>query len=283
MKIAAVLMMFLLFAAGCHARVLYIDPSLVGTWHWTGNVGWTYVFYADGTGQRGDTELHRFTWGTDAGLLVLEHGAGYVDDEFSFNLSGNILQLEGEFGILTYFRFVPDENLAASWVNTEYLIEKQKKPDGTGLFLAFIESERRSFYWFNAADMLIHKIDGQQEEWTYSVTDYWLLLESRIYAGLTQEWRRGSFTEYTRLLGEWYWSENDAYRFSFSEESFATQNLDGVIVPLYWTTFGDMLFLIHPLTSMTEHWRFDIADGELHLESLTREGARYRYRRVAEE
>ena len=272
----------LLFAAGCQAQSLYVDMSLVGTWHWTQNVGWTYVFNADGTGQRGDAEVHRFTWGTVDGLLVLDHGAGFVNDEMTFGISGNMLQLEGEFGTFTYFRFVPDTQLAGNWVHTGYLVEKRINPDGTGVHVTFPDSGNRHFNWFSVADMFIHQMDGQQDEWTYTVAGNWLVLESRNQADVTQEWQRGSFVERELLVGEWYWSENDAYRIVFSEGSFARQNLDGVIVPLYWTTFQDTLILVNLQTSTVEHWRFDISTGDLFMDSLTREDARYMYRRVAD-
>ena len=281
MKTLITISILLIVFTGCAARTLYVDPALVGTWHWTNSVGWTYVFNEDGTGQRGETVIHHFTWGTDAGVLVLDHGAGYVNDEFIFSLSGNILQLGGEFGMFTYFKNVPDANLVGSWLNTDYLIEKRIDPDGTGVYESFQRAlvERRYFNWYSVADMFIHQINGQQDEWTYTVSVNWLMLENRRVAGHTQQWQRGSFTENTALIGEWYWNENEAYRLIFFEGSTARQNLDGTVVPLYWTTFGDVLFLINIQTSMAEQWRFNITAGELHIESLAREEAR-RYHRV---
>ena len=272
-----------IFLAGC-GDDLYVDQAFVGTWYWTDNVQFTYVFEADGSGLRGDAQIQNFTWGTRDGVLVLNHGPAFADDELTYTFDGNMLNLTGDMGNFYYFRFVPDQNLVGTWVIFDGLLgEKTKYADGTGFYLPFLgePDEREDFNWFNVGDLLIHHFGPlEQDMWTYNISGDVLNLESRQITGYTQEFVRGSFVQYSGLLGEWAWQDNEEWQYYFGEEAYGERGIIGQEMQLFWTTVDDVLVILCLFTFSIEQWRFTITGNILHLANLLNPGEEYSYVRM---
>ena len=279
MLFAVLLMVFL---AGC-SEDLYVDQAFVGTWHWTSNVQWTYVFNQDGTGQRGDADVQSFTWGTRDGTLVLDHGPAFADEEITYTFDGNMLNFISDMGNFDYFRFVPDQSLVGTWVMLEpFLVEATKNSDGTGSMFGFPDYDQPlSFNWFSAGDMLIvHTGPLQQDEWTYRIDGDTLNLASRQVTGYTQEWTRGSFAQNPALLGEWTWDGDDEWKYYFSIDITGERGWIGEEEPFFWATVDDMLaIVVHDAMFglIAEKWRFTVTGNVLNLVSLDTPGVEFSY------
>jgi len=61
-------------------HIIQPDPALVGTWAWDGEMEWTYVLNANGTGTRGmPDDYEEILWRTAYGILWIDRG---IDDNF---------------------------------------------------------------------------------------------------------------------------------------------------------------------------------------------------------
>ena len=269
------------FLVGC-GEELYVDQAFVGTWHWTDNVQWTYVFEPDGNGRRGDLDVSNFTWGTRDGTLILDFGPAFINTELTYTFDGNMLNLADETSNFNYFRSVPDQNLIGNWAILEnYMVGKTMNPDGTGYFLHFLNEpgDETAFNWFSANDMLIlHFGPLDQETWTYSISGGVLNLVSRHVTGLTHDFRHGEFTQNPALLGLWAWSEDDDWLFYFGANSVGEFGWIYEEAPMFWTTFADVLILL--VNGSYEEWRFTITGDNLHLVNLHAPEEQHSYVRV---
>ena len=271
------------FFGGC-GDDLYIDQAFVGTWHWTDNVQWTYVFESDGTGRQGDAQVQNFTWGTRDGVLVLDHGAAFADLELTYTFDGNMLNLVSELGDFNYFRFVPDQSLVGTWVIFDgFLGEKTKFVDGTGFFMPFLgeSDEREDFNWFNAGDLLIHHFGPlEQDMWTYRISGDVLHLDSRQITGYTQEFTRGSFSHDTALIGEWTWVDDYDWGYYFGADAWGERGWIDEKSPMFWTTVDNSLIMLCLATFTIEQWRYTITGNVLHLDNLLVPGEAFSYTRI---
>ena len=272
-----------LFLVGCGGS-LYVDQAFVGTWHFIDDVRWTYVFEADGSGQRGDLQLQEFTWGTRDGLLVLDHGPRFIDDEYTYSFDGNMLNLVGDIGNFYYFRFVPDQNLIGTWLYLDgWPAELTYLADGSGYYIPFLgePDEREDFNWFTVGDLLIEHFNPlEQGMWTFSIIGDVLVLESRQVTGQTDEFTRGSLSQDSALVGEWAWADNDEWEYFFVADGRGERGYFGDEWPFDWTTFGDQLFIFCHVKNFMEHWRFTISGNMLHLVSMQVPDFEFSYVRV---
>ena len=271
-----------MFLAGC-GESLNIDPAFVGTWHWAENVEWTYVFNEDGTGRRGDErQVQSFSWGTRDGVLVLDHGHGFMDDELTYAFSGNMLNLTGYIGNFDYFRFVPDLELVGTWVIFDgNFVEKTINADGTGFLMPFLgePDERVDFNWYVAGNTLIrHMEPGLQAEWAYSISENTLTLLDD--SGDAMEFTKGSLYQNTSLIGTWAWDWDNEWEYFFGENATGKRGRYGYETQIIWTTLNDILFVIDLDTLAVENWRFMITGGMLHLFDVIDADIRYSYERV---
>ena len=279
------LMMFAVLSAvllaGC-TEDLYVDQAFVGTWHWTDNVQYTYVFASDGTGQRGDAQIQSFTWGTRDGLLVLDHGPAFRDDELTYTFDGDMLNLSGEGGNFNYFRSVPNPSFIGDWVIFgDYMVGKTVNADGTGHLLHFLggPGEEVAFNWFTANDLLIVQVGPMaQDMWTYSISGDTLNLVSRQVTGYTQEFVRGSFSQNPALLGEWAWDQDDDWQYYFGANAIGESGWIGDEEMFFWTTFENRLIMLRG--AFYETWSFTITGDVLELVNLHDPAQRFSYVRV---
>ena len=269
------------FLAGC-GEGLYVDRAFVGTWYWIDNVQYTYVFESDGTGRWWDLSVEDFTWGTRDGKLVLDFGPAFRNIELTYIFDGNMLNLTDERSNFYYFRFVPDQNLIGNWVILgDYMVGKTMNPDGTGYSSHFLSEpgEEISFNWFTANDLLIiHLGPLLQDMWTYTISGDVLNLVSRQVTGLTQEFRRGAFTQNPALIGLWAWIDDEEWLFYFGANSMGEFGWTYEESPMFWTSFGDMLILL--VDGFYEEWTFTISGDILHLVNINDPEEQYSYIRV---
>ena len=272
-----------LFLAGCGSS-LYIDQAFVGTWHFIDDVRWTYVFEADGSGQRGDLQIHEFAWGTRDGLLVLNHGTGFYDVEFIYAFDGNMLNLRDDTQSFNYFRFVPDQSLIGTWVYLDgWPGEFTLNANGTGFFMPFLGAidDREDFSWFNVGGIFIeHHGLLEQSKLTYTINNDVLVLESRQVTGLTEAFTRGSLSQDLTLVGEWVWVDDDEWEYFFGADGRGERGYVGDVRTFDWTTFGSNLFIYCHFTLGMEHWRFTILGNSLHMVSIQAPECEFSYVRV---
>ena len=268
--------------AGCNEQ-LFIDPAFVGTWNWTSNVEWTYVFNADGTGQRGDAaHVQSFSWGTRDGVLILNHGQGFVNDELVYTFDGNVLNLTDHNGSFDYFKFVPDLDLVGTWIIfVDEFIEKTKTADGTGFWMPFMgePNDRVDFNWYVAGNLLIHHMgEGLQTKWTYYVNGSSLLLTNEY--GEVQEFIKGNLYQNPALIGTWAWDANYYWEYFFSDNAMGERGIEGYKTQIIWTTLNNILFIINLDTYMIEKWRFAVTDDMLQLFDAVDASVVYSYVRI---
>ena len=258
------------------------DPAFVGTWHWVNNVEWTYVINEDGTGQRGDEQhMQSFSWGTRNGVLVLNHGQGFRDDELVYTFAGDMLNLICDVGNFDYFRFAPDLDLVGTWVIfVDSFVELTKSEDGTGFFMPFLGEpyERVDFNWYIAGSLLIHRMgEGLQVKWTYTVIEDVLLLVDE--AQEVHEFRKGSLYQNPAFVGTWAWDLDNEWEYFFGENANGERGREGYKTQIIWTTFNDILIIINLDTYAIEQWRFSISGNVLNLVNLQSQDVRYSYER----
>ena len=71
-----------------------LDSTLLGTWAWDTDAGYTYVFNTDGTGRRGFPGLiEQFEWMTEGADHLMIHTAIMVES-WSYTISGNVLTID---------------------------------------------------------------------------------------------------------------------------------------------------------------------------------------------
>ena len=69
---------------------------LVGTWSWSGDRRWQYVFHADGTGTRGTGAL-AIEWSiSEEGLLVI-HPSGGNEERWNYVIDGDVVTLSSTY------------------------------------------------------------------------------------------------------------------------------------------------------------------------------------------
>ena len=274
------------FLSGCGGR-LYIDGEFVGTWRWTGNVRWMYVFYEDGTGWRGDESLpekiQAFNWGTREGYLVLNHGRGFADDVLAYDFSEGFLSLSGDIGDFDYFKTEPDPRLIGSWVILEnYFIEKTLNADGTGLMSGLFEvpGSETAFSWFASGSNLVYLFGPvDQYSMSFDIIGDTLHISGTYDNEPPQVFTRGGFTQNPLIFGEWVWEDDDYWTYSFGQGLFGSRGYAGYEAQFIWSTFDDILILtmLDDISNQVEMWMFSVADGILDLVSASAPNIAFRY------
>ncbi|MCL2401214.1 MAG: hypothetical protein FWC90_01080 [Oscillospiraceae bacterium] len=195
-KIAIICLFVLLFAAliACGGSG-DIDEALVGEWLFEGTADWTYIFNADGSGERGAVEIQTFTWSVrNNDRIEFNFGAGFQNQTWDYTITGDTLHMAnrgGERESFNYFRIGNSTDLPGTWAWTDSEeLQFIFNADGTGShnFLGFDSA----FEWFTARENLI--IDNgphePNEHWHFDILVNTLTIESRQVAGLTLSYMR---------------------------------------------------------------------------------------------
>lgn len=172
----------LLFLSGC---VTGLDEGLIGEWHWGADAAFTYVFNADGTGERGFPEdIQPFTWATSVqGRLNIDRvnaPRGEVREErWNFLIVGDELRMESrqvdgpEFVYIAVGAREHAAELSGGWAWDEYAgFTYIFNADGTGS--RGFTDDREEISWFTSGTRLhIYSPDAtfgvRGEIWTFSV------------------------------------------------------------------------------------------------------------------
>lgn len=281
--IAAAALLCALGLAGCGGR-LVVDEALVGTWHWTEDAQWRYVFNSDGTGQRGEAVRQAFAWGARGGRLVLDFGPEYARDEYAFALDGSFLSLSSDDWSYTYFMSQPDTELFGTWaMRGSYLVEVVFEPGGTGYAEGLLsEADPLRFSWHTSGGLLVMGFgNGEQRSMAYSIDpdpgSGVSALNVASGGGASLQFLRGAFAQNPALLGAWVWDGNEYgdWVYSFETGGFGERGWIYERRPIVWTTLGGTLFIICLEDLAIEEWAFSISDNALHLSGAG--GLSYRY------
>ncbi|MCL2593309.1 MAG: hypothetical protein FWD82_08085 [Defluviitaleaceae bacterium] len=287
-KILLLLLLALaIFLTGCGRDELYQDPAFVGTWHWEGNVQWTYVFNEDGTGQRGDAQIQSFRWGTRNNTLIIDtssHGRLFREThDYTFEEDNLITLDDGGMMAYTYLRSTENQDLLGSWVNLQHLQEINFNEYTIGVTVPFDSEpdEHIDFNWFASDNILIQQFGPlDQWHWTYTINGDFLLLESTQVTGYRLEYVRGEFSNNPELLGAWAWEEDPDWEYYFLDDAtcfLGFSDSEGIAI---WTTFNNYLFILDPTTFTFEQWEFFIDGDTLILNSVGVHGRTFRYNRT---
>jgi hypothetical protein len=174
-----------------------IDEERVGEWLFEGTADWTYIFNADGTGERGAVEIQTFTWSVrNNDRIELNFGAGFQNQSWNYTITGETLHMTNRGGdreSFNYFRVGNNADLFGTWEWTydDYL-RYVFHSDGTGThnFMGYTAS----FHWFTARENLIIDTGPREpnEHWHFSIMGDVLTIDSRQITGLTWSYIRAS-------------------------------------------------------------------------------------------
>ncbi|MCL2398676.1 MAG: hypothetical protein FWC91_02890 [Defluviitaleaceae bacterium] len=280
--LSLLLLVMSMFLVGCGSR-LYADSTFVGTWYWDDNVQFTYIFNADGSGQRGDAQIHTFNWGTRNGELIINQGSAFRNEEWSYSIDGRLMTLSSDQGTFRYLNSTPDQRLVGSWINLEYIEQVNLNADGSGQFVAFggDPHENINFNWYSANNILIQHLGPlEQGNWTFTVTGDTLILESLQVTGYRQEFVRGVLGNDSALLGAWAWDQDPEWEYYFMEDSVALRGYYDMEVPVVWATFNNNLVMVDIMTFNVEQWTYSITGNTLTINNTQIPGQSFSYIRV---
>ena len=194
----AFLVVGVLFLSACGAPDPVHDPALFGTWHWDGNINFTYIFESDGTGRRGDRQVDEFTWDTrDDDLLVLNFGSGFADDEWTWQVVGDRLTIVNRNEPQTFSYLRPNMNpaLVGTWVwdmsdeidHYEYVFA-----DNGTLVRGFIDEPLDNLNWFTADNLLVMYSGVNYEMWYFTISGNVLTIDNFHVSGQTFNYIRAN-------------------------------------------------------------------------------------------
>ena len=256
------------------------DEALVGTWSWTGNLRWEYVFEADGNGTRGDegTEtVASFTWSTDDNVLTINPGRNYHNEAWLYSFNDGVLTLTRRGDATesyTYIQIAHDQSLVGEWALEMYIgVVNTFNSDGTGTI------DRETFMWATAGNYLV--VDSGRmminEHFTFSVSGRELTLTDRDNPSDVLEFLL--LNDDPVLVGTWAWEGDDSYYFVFNADGTGIQNW-GTPESFSWRVAGYDRVILDFGDMFDNHWHFEINGDIMTIDSLQLADFRFYYIRV---